>query len=75
MNLAPATNSNGNQTNTDDNFTLGDKLNKLSSNVANGRDVASIHYRSDYRRGLHLDEKVTINILSPNKIIQQTFLF
>ena len=44
-------------------ITVGGELNKLANNVALGRDMAGVHWRSDAVQGLLLGEKVTINIL------------
>lgn len=46
-----------------DQITVGGELNKLAYNVALGRDMAGVHWRSDAREALHLGEKVTISIL------------
>jgi hypothetical protein len=39
------------------------ELNKLASNVALGRDMAGVHWRSDAKQALLLGEAVTISIL------------
>lgn len=44
-------------------LTVGGELNKLASNIALGRNMAGIHYRSDYKEGLKLGEQVAISIL------------
>lgn len=44
-------------------ITVGGELNKLASNVALGRDMAGVHWRSDAAQGLLLGEAVTISIL------------
>jgi hypothetical protein len=43
-------------------ITVGGELNKLANNVALGRDIAGVHWRSDAEQALLLGEKVTINI-------------
>jgi len=43
--------------------TVGGELNKLANNVALGRDVAGVHWRSDAEQALLLGEAVTISIL------------
>jgi hypothetical protein len=50
-----------------DSLTVGGELNKLASNVANGRNFAGIHWRSDSREGLKLGEEVAIGILEECK--------
>jgi hypothetical protein len=44
-------------------ITVGGELNKLADNVALGRDMAGVHWRSDGEQALLLGEKVTISIL------------
>jgi hypothetical protein len=44
-------------------LTVGGELNKLAANVALGRDVAGIHWRTDGSEGLRLGEAVTIGVL------------
>jgi hypothetical protein len=44
-------------------ITVGGELNKLANNVALGRDMAGVHWRSDATQALLLGEKVTISIL------------
>lgn len=44
-------------------LTVGVELNKLASNIALGRDMAGVHYRSDGDQGILLGEKVAIQYL------------
>ena len=44
-------------------ITVGGELNKLANNVALGRDIAGVHWRSDAEQALLLGEAVTISIL------------
>jgi hypothetical protein len=44
-------------------ITVGGELNKLANNVALGRDMASVHWRSDGFQSLLLGEAVAISIL------------
>ena len=55
--LVPYTGSDAGQ------ITVGGELNKLANNVALGRDMAGVHWRSDAEQALLLGEKVTISIL------------
>jgi hypothetical protein len=55
--LVPYTGSDAGQ------ITVGGELNKLANNVALGRDMAGVHWRSDAEQGLLLGEKVAISIL------------
>jgi len=44
-------------------ITVGSELGKLASNIANARNMAGVHYRSDGDQGLLLGEKVAIQYL------------
>ncbi len=44
-------------------LTVGGELNKLASNVAQGRDIAGIHWRTDGREAILLGEQVAISML------------
>jgi hypothetical protein len=44
-------------------LTLGGELNKLASNVAQGRNIAGVHWRSDAVESLKLGEEVAIRYL------------
>lgn len=46
-----------------DRLTVGGELNKLASNVAMGRSMGGVHWRSDNTRSLRLGEQITIEIL------------
>ncbi len=45
-------------------LTVGGELNKLASNIALGRDVAGVHWRSDGIEGLKLGEAVAMEVLA-----------
>ena len=47
---------------------VGGELNKLAANVAIGRNMAGVHYRSDYTQSLRLGEVIAIGILEEQKI-------
>jgi hypothetical protein len=42
---------------------VGGELNKLASNIATGRNLAGVHWRSDARESLKAGEAVAISIL------------
>src|SRR4030095_6424140 len=44
-------------------LTVGGELNKLASNVATGRDIAGVHWRSDASESLKAGEALAISIL------------
>lgn len=48
-------------------LTVAGELNKLANNVAIGRNIAGVHYRSDGDFGLLLGEQVAITVLSDLK--------
>ncbi|HEX2642510.1 MAG TPA: vanadium-dependent haloperoxidase [Thermoanaerobaculia bacterium] len=48
-------------------LTVGGELNKLASNIATGRNIAGVHWRSDARESLLLGEKIAISILRDQK--------
>jgi membrane-associated phospholipid phosphatase len=48
-------------------LTVGGELNKLASNVALGRNIAGVHWRSDGTESLKLGEQVAIGILKDQK--------
>jgi hypothetical protein len=50
-----------------DNLTLGGELNKLAANIAIGRNMAGVHYRSDYIESVKLGERVAIGILQDQR--------
>ncbi len=47
-----------------DALTLGGEIDKLASNVGAGRNMAGIHWRSDYWQGLVLGEQVALAMLA-----------
>ena len=50
-----------------DTLTVGGELNKIASNVANGRNIAGVHWRSDATESLLLGEALAISILKDQK--------
>jgi PAP2 superfamily len=44
-------------------LTVGGELNKLASNVATGRNIAGVHWRTDAVRGILLGEQVALHTL------------
>lgn len=50
-------------------LTLGGELNKLASNVAIGRNIAGVHYRSDAIEAMKLGEAVAITILMDQRAL------
>jgi hypothetical protein len=52
---------------TGDALTVGGELNKTASNVAIGRNIAGVHWRSDATESLALGEAVAISVLKDQK--------
>ncbi|HSG38735.1 MAG TPA: phosphoesterase, partial [Thermoanaerobaculia bacterium] len=48
-------------------LTVGGELNKLASNVATGRNIAGVHWRSDGINSLMLGEAIAIALLREHK--------
>jgi hypothetical protein len=46
-----------------DQLTVGGELNKVAANIAIGRNMAGVHWRSDYTESLKLGEEIAIEIL------------
>ena len=49
-------------------LTVGGELNKLASNVAFGRNMAGVHWRSDAAESLRLGEEVALRFLAEEKL-------
>jgi len=49
-------------------ITIHGELNKLAANVAIGRNMAGVHYRSDYIESVQLGERLAMGILEEQKI-------
>ncbi|MEW6731517.1 MAG: vanadium-dependent haloperoxidase [Acidobacteriota bacterium] len=64
LSLIPYTGSDANT------ITIGDELNKIASNVAIGRNIAGVHWRSDATTSLLLGEEIAIRVL---KELRPTF--
>ncbi|MGE0822277.1 MAG: vanadium-dependent haloperoxidase [Candidatus Binatia bacterium] len=50
-------------------LTVGGELNKLASNIAIGRNIAGVHWRSDGTESLLLGEQVAIGVLRDHKLV------
>lgn len=49
-------------------ITVGGELNKLACNVAMGRSMGGVHWRSDNTRSLRLGEQIAIEILRKRSV-------
>jgi hypothetical protein len=45
-------------------LTIGGELNKVAANIAIGRNMAGVHWRSDYTESIKLGERVALSILN-----------
>ncbi|HUA35184.1 MAG TPA: vanadium-dependent haloperoxidase [Candidatus Binataceae bacterium] len=61
LSLVPYTGSDAGQ------ITVGGELNKVAANIAIGRNLAGVHWRSDYQQSLLLGEALAITILRDQK--------
>jgi len=50
-----------------DRITVGGELNKLAANIANGRNIGGVHYRSDFSASTRLGEALAIEVLRRQK--------
>lgn len=50
-----------------DRMTVGGELDKLAGNIAIGRNMAGVHWRSDYTQSIQLGEAVALEILRQQK--------
>jgi hypothetical protein len=44
-------------------LTVGGELNKIASNIALGRNIAGVHWRSDATESLKLGEQIALGVL------------
>jgi len=51
-----------------DSLTVGGELNKLASNISTGRNIAGVHYRSDYTEAIKLGESIAIGLLEEQRL-------
>lgn len=49
-------------------LTVGGELNKLAANIAIGRNMAGVHWRSDYTASIRLGEQVALSILEEQSL-------
>jgi hypothetical protein len=50
------------------NMTVLGELNKLAANISIGRNMAGVHYRSDYMKSLKLGEEIAVGILEEQHV-------
>jgi hypothetical protein len=49
-------------------LTVGGELNKVAANIAIGRNMAGVHWRSDYTESVRLGEAIAIGILEEQQL-------
>jgi hypothetical protein len=49
-------------------LTVGGELNKVAANVATGRNMLGIHYRSDYSESIRLGEEIALGVLQEQRL-------
>lgn len=50
-------------------LTIGGELDKLASNIATGRNMSGVHWRSDYREAVLLGEQVALGVLQERSVL------
>ncbi|GGK89147.1 hypothetical protein GCM10010094_57800 [Streptomyces flaveus] len=50
-----------------DRLTVGGELNKVAANIATGRNMAGVHWRTDYTEAVRLGEEVAMGVLHEAK--------
>jgi hypothetical protein len=48
-------------------LTVGGELNKVAANIAIARNMAGVHWRSDYQQSIYLGERVALHILKKQR--------
>lgn len=54
-------------------LTVGGELNKLAANISIGRNMAGVHWRTDYTESIKLGEAVAIGLLEEQKLTYNEF--
>lgn len=54
-------------------LTVGDELNKIAANISIGRDMAGVHYYTDYIDSLVMGEKVALGILLEQSLAYEIY--
>jgi len=52
----------------DKRLTVGGELNKLAANIASARNMAGVHWRTDYSASVRLGEQIAISVLQEQKL-------
>jgi hypothetical protein len=54
-------------------LTVGGELNKVAANIAIGRNMAGVHWRTDYTESVRLGEAVALGVLEEQKLCYNEF--
>ena len=54
-------------------LTVGGELNKLAANIAIGRNMGGVHWRTDYTESVKLGEAIALGILEEQKLCYNEF--
>lgn len=54
-------------------LTVGDELNKIAANISIGRDMAGVHFYSDYIDSLVMGEKIAIGVLLEQSLAYEIY--
>jgi hypothetical protein len=54
-------------------LTVGGELNKLAANIAIGRNMGGVHWRTDYTESLKLGEAIALGTLEEQKLCYNEF--
>lgn len=57
----------------DPELTVGDELDKLAANISIGRNMAGVHWRTDYTESVRLGEAIALGILEEQKLCFNEF--
>jgi hypothetical protein len=55
------------------NLTVGGELNKVAANIAIGRNMGGVHWRTDYSESVRLGEAIALGILEEQKLCYNEF--
>lgn len=52
----------------DPELTVGDELDKLAANISIGRNMAGVHWRTDYTESVRLGEAIALGVMEEQKL-------
>jgi hypothetical protein len=54
-------------------LTVGGELNKVAANIAIGRNMGGVHWRTDYTESVRLGEAIALTVLEEQKLTYNEF--